>query len=226
MTTKTKRMTTDLRNRIKQNVIRDTFKDRLTALIAEEKKLGDMFYQEALPKEHLELMNKLPQGYFHHAVYARPRQFQHPMSMEYRVLYTLISGSHVRYDSSGLVMSESRVIPIVYQYGQWTEASPATAEAIEKWRNEYVKLFKEAQELEQKVDSALLAVKTVKALLETWPECKQYIPDDAFAADDRSLPTVVIADLNEAIVKAKSVAPAASESIAAAVVNELVAEAV
>lgn len=234
MSTKTKRMSRELASEIVNNVLRATFKDRLASLIEEEneeeKKLGDRVYLEAIPEEYLKLMRKLPATYFTQSYHAMPRGrdgyiIDHPLHRSWYGLYAIISGSYFRYGSSGIMMSDSRPIPALYQHGRWGDISGSLIIEIDAWKARYEQLFNEALELKTKIDSVMASVKTVKALLETWPDCKQYIPEHAFASDDRSLPMVVIADLNDAISKAKGDATVVGTDVAAAAVNELVKEA-
>lgn len=230
MSTKTKRLNKELASEIANNVLRATFKDRFASLVEEEKKLGDRVYLEAIPEEHLKLMRKLPATYFVQSYHAQPRGLDgylidHPLHRCRYDLYVIINDAHYRFGNSGIMMSDCKPIPAQYHQGLWGDVSDSLIVEIESWKARYQQLFDEASKLKTKIETVMMSVRTVKALLETWPECKPYIPEYAFAADDRSLQMVVIADLNEAIVKAKSVAPAASESIAAAAVNDLVKEA-
>ena len=230
MSTKTKRLNKELANDIVNNVLRATFKDRLASLVEEEKKLGDRVYLEAIPEEHLKLMRKLPATYFTQSYHVMPRGrddyiINHPLSLSWYELYAVINGSYFRYGSNGITMSDSRPIPALYQQGRWGDISESLITEIEAWKARYQQLLDEASKLKTKLEMVMMSVRTVKALLETWPECKPYIPEYAFAADDRSLPMVVIADLNEAISKAKGDATVVGTDVAAAAVNELVKEA-
>lgn len=230
MSTKTKRLNKELANDIVNNVLCATFKDRLASLIEEEKKLGDRVYLEAIPEEHLKLMRKLPATYFTQSYHALPRGrdgyiIDHPLHRSWYELYAIINGSYFRYGSNGIMMSDSRPIPALYQQGRWGDIPESLITEIEAWKARYRQLLDEASKLKTKIEMVMLSIRTVKALLETWPECRPYIPEYAFAADDRSLPMVVIADLNEAISKAKGDATVVGTDVAAAAVNELVKEA-
>lgn len=227
MSTKTKRLNKELANDIVNNVLCATFKDRFASLVEEEKKLGDRVYLEAIPEEHLKLMQKLPATYFTQSYHALPRGrdgyiIDHPLHRSWYELYAIINGSYFRYGSNGIMMSDSRPIPALYQHGRWGDIPESLITEIEAWKARYRQLLDEASKLKVKIETVMLSIRTVKALLETWPECKPYIPGDAFAADDRSLPMVVIADLNEAIIKAKGDATVVGTDVAAAAVNELV----
>lgn len=230
MSTKTKRLNKELANDIVNNVLRATFKDRLASLIEEEKKLGDRAYLEAIPEEHLKLMRKLPATYFAQGYHATPRgrdgyTIDHPLNRSWYDLYAIINGAYYRYGNIGIMMGDCKPIPAQYQHGRWHDVSESLIAEIESWKARYEQLFDEACKLKTKIETVMLSVRTVKALLETWPECKPYIPEYAFAADDRSLPMIVIADLNEAINKAKGGATVVGTNVAAAAVNELVKEA-
>ena len=233
MSTKTKRLNKELANDIVNNVLRATFKDRLASLIEEEKKLGDRVYLEAIPEEHLKLMRKLPVTYFAQSYHAQPRGLDgylidHPLNRSWYDLYAIIAiinDAHYRYGNTGIMMSDCKPIPAQYQHGRWGDVSESLIAEIESWKARYQQLFDEAHKLKTKIETVMLSIRTVKALLEIWPECKPYIPEYAFAADDRSLPMVVIADLNEAISKAKGDATVVGTDVAAAAVNELVKEA-
>ena len=231
MSTKTKRLNKELANDIVNNVLRATFKDRLASLIEEEKKLGDRVYLEAIPEEHLKLMRKLPATYFVQSYHARPRGLDdclidHPLHRSWYDLYALFNGSYYRIGNPGILMSDCKPIPAQYQNSaRWGDVSASLIAEIESWKARYQQLFDEAHKLKTKIETVMLSIRTVKALLEIWPECKPYIPEYAFAADDRSLPMVVIADLNEAISKAKGDATVVGTDVAAAAVNELVKEA-
>ena len=230
MSIKTECLNKELANDIVNNVLCATFKDRLASLIEEEKKLGDRVYLEAIPEEHLKLMRKLPATYFVQSYHARPRGLDdclidHPLHRSWYDLYALFNDSCYRYGNPGIMMSDCKPIPAQYQHGRWGDVSESLIAEIESWKARYEQLFDEARELKVKIETVMLSIRTVKALLETWPECKPYIPEYAFAADDRSLPMVVIADLNEAINKAKGDATVVGTDVAAAAVNELVKEA-
>lgn len=230
MSTKTKRLNKELANEIVNNVLRATFKDRLASLIEEEKKLGDRVYLEQIPEEHLKLMRKLPATYFAQSYHARLRGrdgciIDHPLNRSWYDLYAIINGAYYRYGNTGIMMSDCKPVPAQYQQGLWGDVSDSLIAEIESWKARYEQLFDEARKLKVKIETVMLSIRTVKALLETWPECKPYIPEYAFAADDRSLPMVVIADLNEAIIKAKGDATVVGTDVAAAAVNELAKEA-
>lgn len=230
MSIKTKRMSRELASEIVNNVLRATFKDRFVSLVEEEKKLGDRVYLEAIPEEHLKLMRKLPATYFVQSYHAQPHGLDgylidHPLHRSWYNLYTIINGSYFRCGSSEIMMSDCKPIPAQYQNARWGDVSASLVAEIESWKARYQQLFDEASKLKTKIEMVMLSVRTVKALLETWPECKPYIPECAFAADDRSLPMVVIADLNEAISKAKGDATVVGTDVAAAAVNELAKEA-
>jgi len=231
MSTKTKRLNKELANDIVNNVLRATFKDRFASLVEEEKKLGDRVYLEAIPEEHLKLMRKLPATYFVQSYHAQPRGLDgylidHPLHRSWYDLYALFSGSYYRFGNSGILMSGCKPIPAQYQNNaRWGVVSASLIAEIESWKARYEQLFDEASKLKTKIEVVMLSVRTVKALLETWPECKPYIPECAFAVDDRSLPMVVIADLNEAISKAKGDVTVIGTDVAAAAVNELAKEA-
>ena len=230
MSIKTKRLNKELANDIVNNVLCATFKDRFASLVEEEKKLGDRVYLEAIPEEHLKLMRKLPATYFVQSYYAQPRGLDdclidHPLRRSWYDLYALFNGSYYRFSNSGILMSDCKPIPAQYQSARWGDVSASLIAEIESWKARYEQLFDEACKLKTKIGAVMLSVRTVKALLETWPECKPYIPEYAFAVDDRSLPMIVIADLNEAINKAKGGATVVGTNVAAAAVNELVKEA-
>lgn len=230
MSTKTKRLNKELASEIVNNVLRATFKDRFVSLVEEEKKLGDRVYLEAIPEEHLKLMRKLPATYFVQSYHAQPRGLDgylidHPLHRSWYDLYAIINGAYYRYGNTGIMMSDCKPVPAQYQQGLWGDVSDSLIAEIESWKARYQQLFDEASKLKTKIEMVMLSVRTVKALLETWPECKPYIPEYAFAADDRSLPMVVIADLNEAISKAKGDATVVGTDVAAAAVNELAKEA-
>lgn len=230
MSIKTKRMSRELASEIVNNVLRATFKDRFVSLVEEEKKLGDRVYLEAIPEEHLKLMRKLPATYFVQSYHAQPRGLDgylidHPLHRSWYDLYAIINGAYYRYGNTGIMMSDCKPIPAQYQNARWGDVSASLVAEIESWKARYQQLFDEASKLKTKIEMVMLSVRTVKALLETWPECKPYIPECAFAADDRSLPMVVIADLNEAISKAKGDATVVGTDVAAAAVNELAKEA-
>lgn len=230
MSIKTKRLNKELANDIVNNVLRATFKDRFVSLVEEEKKLGDRVYLEAIPEEHLKLMRKLPATYFVQSYHAQPRGLDgylidHPLHCSRYDLYAIINGAYYRYGNTGIMMSDCKPIPAQYQNARWGDVSASLVAEIESWKARYQQLFDEASKLKTKIEMVMLSVRTVKALLETWPECKPYIPEYAFAADDRSLPMVVIADLNEAISKAKGDATVVGTDVAAAAVNELAKEA-
>lgn len=229
MSIKTKRLNKELASEIVNNVLRATFKDRFMSLVEEEKKLGDRVYLEAIPEEHLKLMRKLPATYFVQSYHAQPRGLDgylidHPLHRSWYDLYAIFNGSYYRFGNSGIMMSDCKPIPAQYQHGRWGDVSASLIAEIESWKTRYQQLFDEASKLKTKIETVMLSVRTVKALLETWPECKPYIPECAFAADDRSLPMVVIADLNEAISKAKGDATVVGTDVAAAAVNELAKE--
>lgn len=229
MTTKTKRLNKELASEIANNVLRATFKDRFAKLVEEEKKLGDRTYLEAISEEHLKLMRKLPAAYFVQSYQAVPRGLDgclidHPLHRRWYDLYAIINGAYYRFGNPGILMSDCRPIPAQYQHARWGDVSASLVAEIESWKTRYQQLFEEASKLKTKIEAVMMSVRTVKALLETWPECKLYIPEHAFGSDDRSMPMTVIADLNDAINKAKC-ASDTSDDMATAVVNELVKEA-
>ena len=232
MTTKTKRLNKELASEIANNVLRATFKDRFAKLVEEEKKLGDRVYLEAIPEEHLKLMRKLPATYFVQSYYAQPRGLDdclidHPLHRSWSDLYAIINGAYYRFSNTGIQMSDCKPIPAQYQHARWGDVSASLIAEIEAWKARYEQMFDEASKLKTKIEAVMMSVRTVKALLETWPECKPYIPECAFAADDRSMPMVLIADLNDTIKKAKcasSTSSSTSDNMAAAVINELIVE--
>ena len=230
MTTRTKRLNKELASEIVNNVLRATFKDRFAKLVEEEKKLGDRVYLEAIPEEHLKLMRKLPATYFVQSYYAQPcgldgHLIDHPLRRCWYDLYAIINGAYYRFGNSGILMGDCRPIPAQYQHARWGDVSASLLAEIESWKTRYQQLFDEASKLKTKIEAVMLSVRTVKMLLETWPECRPYIPEHAFGSDDRSMPTTVIADLNEAIGKAKGDATVVGTDVAAAAVNELAKEA-
>ena len=236
MTTKTKRLNKDLCTRIKAAAMRDIFKARLEALIEREKNLGEDVYNVGVPKEHRELMAKLPNNYFgwvdcisvndesNNPIYHPMRGVEH----DARMLNVMIMGHGSRYNDYRLWLRNQKIAPRWIVHGGSVVPDQALLVQISAWHDEYTALLKEALDLARKIDSVLAAARTIKALLDTWPECKSYLPDDAFSADDRSMPMVLIADLNDAIKKAKSApgtSSSASDNMAAAVINELIKEA-
>lgn len=236
MTIKTKRLNKAMTDNIKAAVIRDTFKARLEVLLEQEFDLALKMYENAVSKEHRDIMATLPAEYFSRVNYAKATAsdgygvqhgygLRHPLRDADKGMYLVIMGSAPRGDSYGFRLKDCKPIPNSLMYGYWPQISDkALLEQIESWSKSYRTLFDEARELELKVFSTLSASKTVKALLETWPECKPYIPEYAFASEDRTLPAIVIADLNAAIAKAKGEAATVTD-VAATAVNELAKEA-
>lgn len=230
MTIKTKRLNKAMTDDIKAAIICDTFKTRLEALLEQEFDLALKVYENAVPKEHRDIMATLPAEYFSRVNYAKATGsdgygIRHPLRHADKDLYWVIMGSSPRGDSYGFRLKDCKPIPNSLMYGYWPQISDkALLEQVESWSKSYQTLFDEARELELKVFSTLSASKTVKALLETWPECKPYIPEYAFASEDRTLPAIVIADLNAAIAKAKGEVATVTD-VAAAAVNELTKEA-
>ena len=237
MTTKTKRLNKDLCARIKSAAMRDIFKVRLEALIEREKNLGEGVYSVGVPKEHRELMAKLPSNYFGWVDCISVNDesgnpIYHPMrsavGSDAHMLHMLIMGHGSRHNDYRLQLRNQKIAPRWIVHGGSVVPGQALLVQISAWRGEYIALIKEALDLARKIDSVLAATRTIKALLDTWPECKSYLPEDAFSADDRSMPMVLIADLNDAIKKAKcapGTSSSTSDDMAAAVINELIKEA-
>ena len=173
MTTKTKRLNKDLCTRIKAAAMRDIFKVRLEALIEREKNLGEDVYNVGVPKEHRELMAKLPSNYFGWVSYISAKDesgnsIYHPMRGGVGSdVYMLIMGHGPRYNDYRLQLRNQKIAPRWSVHGGSVVPGQALLVQVSAWHDEYTALIKEALDLARKIDSVLAATRTIKALLDT-----------------------------------------------------------
>ena len=176
------KLTNDIREKIMENIAKATFKDRRAALQLQKNSVVGEVISALIGSTNLSLMKQLPPEYFYN-------QFD----------FRFYSAGSV-----GLVsisVSEPIRVPAVYQYG--TIELPATSGFWKKLRAVSAAqkaLYDDEEALVEKARSLLMAVTTVKALLESWPEVEPFLPE---IAAKKELPAIRVDEINAMILKAR-----------------------
>lgn len=235
-----KKLTKDLREEIYGCVLRATFDTRLKEYAAELPPLVDAMYDALVPEEHRKVMAQLPRSYlewrecgsFYYVVEdGRGRsvyeQLARPLlDLPSEVYRSLPTGWNSR-NRNSLCFSEGRPVPsyLNRQGFVFEEREHPVVQAFEEWRRRGVALEAEINEVGNAIWAVLMSVTTVKRLLDAWPEVRPHIPDEALFDRDRSLPTIVIADLNAKLAAAKGTFVATPVALdAGEIVTEMVKE--
>lgn len=213
-----KKLTKELRETICGRVLKAAFATRLQTFATEEARIACDLYDEAIPAAHRALMAQLPESYFGASPGVTFHYFkrdaggtERQVNLE-RPLRSLPDAlaeklpAHWRYRTSKtLCFNETRRMPnpALYSGLKLEGLDCAAVKAHESWLRRGAALEAEIAELERSVNCVLNSVTTVKRLLDAWPEVRPHLPDEALLDGERSLPTVIIADLNAKIEAAK-----------------------
>lgn len=176
------RLTNELRETIKDNLLREVLKDRREALQVKETALFKRIVDWYIGDKNLAIMKQLPVDYF--------------------CSINVITPSDQHNKNEGRIKSKDGVrVPATLQYGHceipsthafWKDIRAIVAETAE--------IANDHNNLTVKARGMLASVNTVKALLLAWPDVGPYLP--AFA-EIKSLPAVRVEEINDLIASFK-----------------------
>lgn len=181
------KLNTTLRLQILEHAIRGAFADEFAALEAEFGALYERIYEKLVPKDQQELAAQLPKGFCHQASSACVR-LKH-------------NAQHLG-DDIDVLLNEARFFPAYVMYNRACLIDGELSAAYSRLYNEKIRLENAKEDLKRRIRQVLHSVTTVAKLLEAWPECKEFIPEEAFLEAEKKLPAVIIGDLNSVLEKA------------------------
>ena len=176
------RLTNELREVIKGNLLHEVFKDRNEALQVKETALFKRIVDWYIGDKNLAIMKQLPVDYF--------------------CSRDVITPSDQHDKSEGRISSKDGVrVPATIQYGSFEIPSThAFWKDIRAVNAEKKEIANDHNNLTVKARGMLASVNTVKALLLAWPDVGPYLP--AFA-EIKSLPAVRVEEINDLIASFK-----------------------
>lgn len=177
------KLTNAYREKILGDVLRDTFKDRMAALNAEENDIALAVYLDAFNKAEIAMLNAAPKGWF-----AETREIRCIPGGGYQIL--CLSGESVRFPFKKYQVTLKK----------YESASPL-AERIALWTNAKSDLQKTKDQLSASVRALLDSVTTVKKLLEIWPAVATHAP--WLLEEKKPLPAIPVESVLLAIQNAK-----------------------
>jgi hypothetical protein len=182
----TQRLTTRLREEICENVVTALFKDRLAALAKLNNELATKLLHWHVEPKHLALMKQLPPHFFSTTHEIRYQSKVSGFRAEYGEI-TTTEGLRVPAD-----IGNYGRIELPSTHGMWKEIRARDAE--------FISIYDDKKALREKINGLLNGVTTVKALVATWPEVTEYLPEFEEKLD---VPAVKADELNVLIAKLK-----------------------
>ena len=185
MAKKTIMLTEKLRQQITHEVVSAIFDERFEKLKMVESALFDKVLNQEIGEKNLKLMAELPAEYF---VVRSIIYIQEP-NANYNDRVALISHIGGRKAPGYLVHGGSIELPKTH--GLWKEIRAIIAEKKNA--------MDERKEATLQTRAILNSVKTVKKLIEVWPEVERFVPT---VEEEKALPAVQMETLNAMLAKA------------------------
>lgn len=171
------KLTNAIRNEIIFSIMSEGIDQRIKECDTNLRKSGTAVMKSIL-KEHWDTMYSLPEGFF--------------------------------FADSSFVLGRMQVLtelircPVCYRYGHVDfdieKSSDEQKQAIANYNDilkKYNDLQREKGNIAREVTAILNSVRTVKQLLDVWPEVEKYLPCTVKSVDNRSLPVVQVQQLND-----------------------------
>lgn len=190
------RLTNDIRDAIRSNLMRHRFKIQVTALRERSAVLADAIYNTAYPEKDRKLMSMLPEGWLDtggHMYFSTSSGHKHQFC--FNGCYSGIQGVH--YGTSDA--AENR--PFAYKWRDsyhncYALKDEALNQQVEEFIQDVSKHNSAYKLAETQIEASLAAFSSIKKLIEAWPEVEPF----AEAYIDRpvaaSLPAKTVASLN------------------------------
>lgn len=193
------RLTSSLRERITQAVLRHRFSSEVGDLMRQRAGIADDVYNDFYRKADREKMEALPDGWLPRAEYATAKFGEAGCSYQ----QIKFSGSFtsklfkLRPDPDKPKDDVARRVLSKHQHTCWKvyEATHKLAVRFEQHRNAVSDLEGRIRVAEAQIETALNSVTTAAALVKAWPEVAPFVT--AITPVERALPALPVDSLNE-----------------------------
>ena len=158
------RLTKEIKDKIKDDIIFETFKEKKEKIKKLNSELADEVYDYFIIKEYKEYMEYLPDNFF-------------SKSDELYVTFNNESYEYGYRRTTFLKLSEEKKFP--YFLSKTSKViCPILNEKFNCIQKEEIKIKKDKEALESKINGLLKSVNTKKQLLEIWPDVEKYLPEE------------------------------------------------
>lgn len=183
------RLTKQIRAKIVESASKGVFAIELKQIENRLQEIGDkLFWKHIIKPEQYAVVEKLPADFF--------------VRLDQIACYLGAAGEKAK--RRVIPMTEMRRFPAwAGMHSCPTITDIGLTREIEKIESEKGAVEANKKEIVQQIKAVVQSVSTVKRLLEVWPECEAFIPDEVRADNDgKQLPMILVANLNAAMLKA------------------------
>lgn len=203
-------LSNDLRKEIIDNAMKGAYEEDKKKCDEAARKLADQVYRSFVTAEQEDVMKSLPHGFFNTKEGVRVA-FYIDLEDERQFRGCI---SHT------LCFSDQKRIPANLSYGHVTVTNAELYKQAAQLQKMRIEIENKEDYLYEQLKRLLLSAKTVKKLIEIWPEGKGFIPEEALnPAPTSDLPAVIVANVTSLLMQAKSKDDAANGDYATAINN-------